>query len=439
MSNIYLQRILGTFNYWKSLGTGTDLDPFIPVHAIEQQEGEALNVNLEQPANLDGALNVAEIYNIAVYKQDKARDDLFFDTVTIGTGTAVYQATDGGVLMAVSANNDAVIRQTKQFHPYFSGSPQFAESTCVNMAAVANTVKRIGLFSTDSAASPYTASRDGFYMESDGADLHFKIDKNGTNIFTKVQSLWDDPMDGTGTSGITLDASKFQALVIEYLYLGGTDARFGFLINSKIIWAHTFHNANINASTFVASPTQPVRYEIRSSGGTSDLLQVCSRVGSKGNINVIPMEFSYQPPNFVNANTVGVIYAMCGVKLEDLRGIIKIVNIWCYALTADRFTVEVRLNPTVAGTFTYNAQSDTSYSIALGDSTGNPSTNTVTGGTVLFSRTVTSDQAFQLSFDNKLFQLGSTIAGVSDELVLCVTPKGANLDVDGGFDVRELL
>ena len=429
----------GLTKYFKSTGAGTVGDPYVPTHNVQQVQGEIFEVNLEQPTNLDGALNVASIFNIAVYKQDKARDDLFFDTVTIGTGTAVYQANDGGVLMAVSANADAVIRQTKQFHPYFSGSPQFAEATSVNMEAVANTEKRLGLFSTDSAVSPYTASRDGFYMEADGTDLHFKIDKDGTNIFTKVQSLWDDPMDGTGISGITLDATKFQALVIEYLYLGGTDARFGFLINNRVIWAHTFHNANINASTFVLSPTQPVRYEIRSTGGTSDLLQVCSRVGSKGSINIIPMEFSYQPPNFVNANTVDVIYALCGVKLADLRGIIKISNVWGHALTADRFTIEVRLNPAVAGTFTYNVQSDTSYSIALGDSTGNPSTNTVTGGTVLFSRTVTSDQAFQLSFDNKLFQLGSTIAGVSDELVLCVTPKGANLDVDGGFDIRELL
>lgn len=410
---------------------------------IVQASDSVFSVDLQAPANIDGALNIAMLFPLALYKQDKRRDDLFFDTAIVGTGAANYTAADGGVTMTTAAASDAVIRQSKQMHPYFSGSPQFFEITMINIAAQANIVKRVGAFSTVGATTPFDTTRDGFYVESSGGNIYFKVDKAGSNIFSAVKSAWNiDRLDGSGVvnpSGITFAGANFQALAIEYLYLGGTVARFGFLINDKLIWCHQFANANVNSSTFVSSPVQPVRYEIRQTGaGSGSLTQVCARAASKGTVSIIPMELAFEPAALINANVANTIYAIAGVSLNDLRGIVKLAAFYARGVTADDFRITVRLNPTVAGTFTYNAVANTSYSIALG-STADPSTNTVTDGIVLYSKTFTQLSDVELRIENVLFQLGATAAGVPDKLVLCVEPFSAALDVYGGITVQELL
>ena len=50
---------------------------------VQTPDGQPITVNMEQPSNIDGSLNTSQIYPLAFYKQDKARDDVFFDTVTL--------------------------------------------------------------------------------------------------------------------------------------------------------------------------------------------------------------------------------------------------------------------------------------------------------------------------------------------------------------------
>ena len=414
---------------------------------VVQASDDVFKVDLQSPANIDGALNMAMLFPLALYKQDKRRDDLFFDTAIVQggtlTATATYSAINGGVVMATTASGDVVIRQSKQMHPYFSGSPQFFEMTMINIAAETNVIKRVGAFSTLVATTPFDTTRDGFYVESSDGNIYFKVDKAGSNVFSAEKSTWNiDRLDGSGVvnpSGITFAGANFQALAIEYLYLGGTVARFGFLINEELIWCHKFANANVNSSTFVSSPVQPVRYEIRQTGaGSGSLTQVCARAASKGTVSIIPMELSFEPAALINANVANTIYAIAGVSLNDLRGVVRLAAFYARGVTADDFRITVRLNPTVAGTFTYNAVANTSYSIALG-STADPSTNTVTDGIILYSKTFTQLSDAELRIENVLFQLGATIAGVSDKLVLCVEPLSTALDIYGGITVQELL
>jgi hypothetical protein len=395
--------------------------------------------SLSTYANIDGTLSIAPINNLAVYTQDKRRDDTFFATQLVGTGTATYSTAVGGVTLAVTASaGAAAIRQSKQFHTYFAGSPQFYELTASQIAPETGVIKRFGAFSTIGASSPYDTNRDGYYLESADGVLSFNVDKLGVNTFSAAQSTWDDPLDGTGRSGITLNHDAFQALAIEYLYLGGTCARFGFLIGCQVIWAHVFDNSNVRSTTIVGSPIQPVRYEVRSTGGAGSLDQICARVGSKGASIANPIERDFEPAVFINANIVGTAYAICGVKLTDPRGHVDVSEFYGLALTNDRFRLELRLNPTVAGTFTYTAVAGTTYAVALGDTAGSPSTNTVTGGTIITQHTVNSGGTFLQSAENRLLHLGSFIDSTYETLVLCAVPSSVNADIDGGLTIREL-
>jgi hypothetical protein len=71
-----------------------------------------------------------------------------------------------------------------------------------------------------------------------------------------------DPLDGTGASGFTLDASKMQMYALEYSWYGagtviwmlrGQDGQFN--------WAHRRPNNNLNNEAYMRSGNLPARYE----------------------------------------------------------------------------------------------------------------------------------------------------------------------------------
>jgi hypothetical protein len=71
-----------------------------------------------------------------------------------------------------------------------------------------------------------------------------------------------DPLDGTGASGYTLDATKMQMLGVEYSWYGAGYAQW--MIrgqNGEFIMAHRRPNNNINNEAYLRSGNLPARYE----------------------------------------------------------------------------------------------------------------------------------------------------------------------------------
>jgi hypothetical protein len=79
-----------------------------------------------------------------------------------------------------------------------------------------------------------------------------------------TQPSWNlDKMNGTGSSGINLDMTKAQHLVIEYQWLGVGTIRFGFETGPKgIVWAHEMHSVNALAESWSRTGSLPVRAEV---------------------------------------------------------------------------------------------------------------------------------------------------------------------------------
>lgn len=147
----------------------------------------------------------------------------------------------------------------------------------------------------------------------------------------------------------------------------------------------------------------------------------------------------------INPATEDTWYAIIGLKLKAnyLGATIKILNV---ALQEQAGTKKCEwalfFNPTVASTFTYSDQSRSAVQVARG-ATANTVTNgyRITGG-YFESGGVQSGNAGSADrgIDNAL-RLGSTIAGTSDEIVLCARPIGGSTDADieGSITWRELL
>lgn len=383
----------------------------------------------------DSKLKVAGSTKLLSFKQIDYRDDLYFDTVTIWGGTAVYEQANGGVKMSVTSNLDCVIRQSKIHSNYISGNPQQIEMTTINLSPVTNVVKRMGYY-TSNTVTPFNSNIDGCYLQTDNTTIYAKVSKDWVDLCNVAQANWNlDKLNGTGTSGVTLDLTKFEILIMDFLYLGGTSVRFGTIVWGVVIWFHRYDHSNIGASTIILSPNKPLRWEIRSTWGASHLYHICGSVESQGTVTELwtIKEFSNGTTSVV-AGTVGVYYALLWVELTYRNGIVRIENFSGFAETSDKFLIQLRLNPTVAGTFTYNQETWLPYAIATW-----VAANTVTGGTILHQIYGESGQGSAIANAVNQLRLGTTIAWVTDKIVLCVTPIVNTTTMYGSLEINSII
>jgi hypothetical protein len=254
------------------------------------------------------------------------------------------------------------------------------------------------------------------------------------------QSSWNiDKLDGTGASGITLDFSKTQIFTFEFEWLGVGSVWFGFVVNGSLYYCHRFDNANVQDVVYMSTPNLPLRYQIENdgTGAASGLEAICCSVQSEGGQETTGAVLSVNTGSTqCNANVVGTTYAVLGIKLKSthIGATVDVLSMSMMGVTVNDFFIwEIRLNPTVAGTFTYADLTNSAVQTAQGDTT-----ETVTGGTVLNSGTGANQTNVTNVLVNEL-DLGTTVAGVVDEVVLCITPvSGTNQDIYAGLTWREL-
>lgn len=401
-------------------------------------------LNLNQNLDAFGRLRVSELTTLIDIKQIHDEAPIFIDQVQNATGSSVYNTGESSTTLSTSASGDYAISQTKQRFNYQSGKSHFINFTMYGFEAQANVTKRIGYFSSATTGN-YDTALDGLFMESDGSSVSTNIYRNGTLIAQTLQADWDDPLNGTGASGITVDWSKDQIILVDFQWLGVGRVRWYVDIDGVAYLFHESKHANVIEKVYMKSPNQPLRWEIRQTGaGSGAMTYVCASVSSEGAQNIIGKSFSEDLAEaYVNANTSGTYYALLGIELQATKvdALIDVIDFSMLVGTNDNVHWELLLNPSVAGTFNYVAQSNSAVSIAKGDTAGNPSTNTVTGGTRLSSGYVkggNNSGDFDKEIQNAI-RLGVTIAGVTDNIVLVCTPMtgDANLDVSGSIGWRE--
>jgi hypothetical protein len=373
-----------------------------------------------------GRSRVSQLLTLGDYKAINDQLPLFYDTQ--GTGTHTYTKTNSYFNMSVTAGQ-WLVKQSKMFHNYASGKSQLVEMTFINFMPEDDVTKRVGYYSSNSV-SPYDAEYDGIYLESSAGTVKLKIDRLGVNIATIEQANWLDPMDGTGPSKINIDWANFNVGVIDFLWLGGTSIRLFFFTEGRLALAHTYIHSNRNAFTVIQSPNQPVRSEIRSTGGTGTFIHVCCQVSSEGSVGDAGLILSTNNGNtHLDANTVGTRYALLGFRLKSAYRNVSInpISLRLFSLTADRFLWEIRMNPVVAGTFTYADVTNSAAQTAWGTTA-----NTVSGGTLVDSGLAAQQTTIDAVVSSAL-RLGSTLGGVMDQYVLTVMPFTANMDILGTF------
>ena len=197
-----------------------------------------------------------------------------------GNGTLSVDLTRTCALSNVTTTSgDRVVRQTKQYHPYISGTTTLGYITFTLNQPKANLVQQVGMFDDD----------NGFFFRMNGLVPEVVVRKNGVDNAVAKENWNVDRLDGSlnefNKSGFLLDPSKSQILGIDYQWLGVGRVRFSFVINGMAIHVHSFNHANSVTEVYTTQPSLPFRWEIKNVGTTqsnSTLMAICAAAYAEG-------------------------------------------------------------------------------------------------------------------------------------------------------------
>lgn len=280
---------------------------------------EALPVEITG-TNLDafGRMRVSNPFTLFDSSHRYSDNNLWATSIT-GTAAATFSANEGLVNLTVgTASGDKIIRETIKVFSYQPGKSLLVMSTFVFGDAKANLKQRVGYYGAD----------NGIYFERDGTTNYMVERSSVTGVVTNTrvaQVNWNqDPLDGTGPSGLTLDASKAQILYMDVEWLGLGTVRTGFIINGQFVPAHNFNHANLVNTTYITTASLPLRYEMENTGvtaSTSTLKQVCSTVISEGGYQLAGAQQSIGTA--INAprtlTTAATFYPVISIRLKSTR------------------------------------------------------------------------------------------------------------------------
>lgn len=387
--------------------------------------------------NLDafGRLRVSEVTSLLELKyfSDKLPEQV--DEVLAGAATSTFDSPIAAVEMTVSNTGDYVIRQSIQRVLYQPGKSQLCEFSFSDFELDTNVIKRVGYFSSTTAAT-YDAQFDGFFLESNGInnEISFQIWRTGTLILSSTTSNWESSQ----VDPSTIDWSKTQLAIMDFQWLGVGRVRFGLSLSGQTYIFKTHTGSNNLEDVYITSPNQPIRYEIRSSGGTATFHQICSQVSTEGSSNNIIRKASVSSytatTQFSTTNTkYPYIGLQPGLDFNEIQ--LEIDNITIINTSNDPFLVTIEINPTISVTPTYQSGNTADYEYSIG--TGG--TQTVTSdGYILssFLGEAGTSTASIFTFGDCEVRPGRRINGTRDQLWVCITPLGANATFYGSVNFQ---
>lgn len=360
-----------------------------------------------------------------------------FSNAISGTGNVVYVQNQSSFQLNVgNANGDSVIRETKRVFPYQPGKSQLTLNTFCFNTPKTNLRQRVGLF----------GANDGVYFENDGTYNYMVIRSGSTGVEERIrQDSWNgDRLNGAGgstnPSGITLNPALTQIFWADVEWLGVGSVRIGFIINGNYYICHTFNHANQTGNTkvYMTTATLPVRYEITNTGatsGTSMMTQICTSVVSEGGYTEYGVtEAAGTGITEKRLSAANTYYPIVSIRLNSSRldSIVLPSQLDFLSTSVNYYQYKLLLNATLTGaTWTGTSQTG-SVDIDTG-------ATAVSGGTQVQSGFVSARDQVELSALSFFqFQLGRTLAGVSDVLTLVMATTSPNADILAQLGWQEL-
>jgi hypothetical protein len=399
----------------------------MPNHILHKNINEQ-QIKFADSASIDGfaRLRVSNPHTLFDSKQISTNLPLEFDDQeTSGSGTtSTHNADTASTTLSVSNLTAGTrVRQSFRRFNYSSGKSHLILQTAQLSEAADGITARVGYFDEN----------NGIYFESkDGAiNVVRRSNTSGSPGEERVPytSFNIDSMDGLGESGIAIDSSKTQILIIDIEWLGVGRVRMGFVVDGKVYYCHEFLNANALGVVFMSTPNLPLRYEISNdgTGPASSMQHICATVISEGGeTNGTGITHFFGNGNTpVSCATAGTVYPLLAMRLKSthLGTEVRPLDLHILSRTSDDYEWRLYFNPTISGgSFSFSAHTNSAIEEAVGDGT-----LTITAGQIIDGGLINSAQkggAGSHNVDNAQL-LGSAIDGTRDVLVLAVMPLGS--------------
>ncbi len=226
------------------------------------------------------------------------------NTNTTVDGGTVTQASAMAVLSTSTTTASSAMLQSKQHAKYRAGLGGVNRFTMLSPLSLAGTEQYIGL--ADEVGSS-AAFKNGYMIGFDGTTFGYHRFQNDVKI-TKALADWDDPLDGSGASGMTIDHTKLNVFFIQFKYLGGGAIKIWIEdeATGKEIVVHTEKYANLNTSPSVHNPNFFHTMWVDNKATTTDIVLKGSSYAYfiEGKTKHIELHQPTNSSDLVTANTV---------------------------------------------------------------------------------------------------------------------------------------
>lgn len=227
-------------------------------------------INPDLPLTAFGDLRVAELTPVFQYSFEYTVGNTELNTNTVANDGTVTQASAMAVVGTSTTTASTACLQTKRHARYRSGLGGLLRFTGKFTSGVAATEQYLGLADEFGSSAAF---KNGYMVGFDGGTFGFHRFQNDAKI-TVTQASWDDPLDGTGASGMTVDLLKLNVWEIRFQYLGAGAITLCIEDDSTglFIPVHTVLYANLNTTPSVHNPNFHGTIWVNNAGTTSDLV-----------------------------------------------------------------------------------------------------------------------------------------------------------------------
>lgn len=346
-------------------------------------------------------------------------NSLLFNTSIVGSATLTSVTNQAAArLTTTTGATDSVIVQSKRYLRYNPGVSHQIMITGIIGAKKTNVRQRWGYFDTS----------DGLFFEQTSTDLAVvtRTSTSGSIVDNRVlQANWNlDKLDGTGTSGITLDTSKHNVYVIDFVWQGAGRTRFGIMSGQGVIYFHQIINANVNTSPYMRSPSRPGRAELTNLGVTAnttvmDIVCVFALRETSDKLLAPFAASASRGSSSVNVSTIKPLITLRPkATFNGITNRIPIVPVNTTIITNNQnILVQVYINATLTGASFTSAGTNSAAEFDV-------SSTAISGGTLILETYIPSSQSGALDLtalaDNAI--LGLDIAGsVQDSISITAT------------------
>lgn len=184
-------------------------------------------------------------------------------TYEVRTGEASLRFSTGGTLTGAS-----ITSQTRTYMRFPLGRCLLIRMGFVMSAPQTNGEIEFGYNDVD----------DGIFLRRAGTAVSFvfRTSVTGSPVDTVIpQASWNiDPLNGAGDSGITLDLTKAQILVIDIQHLGIGRVRIGFSMGGVVIYCHQVTNQQTGSTASWSTGSLPLRLKVWNNGAADGIVYI---------------------------------------------------------------------------------------------------------------------------------------------------------------------